>query len=321
MMEHLSLLIKPASSLCNLRCKYCFYHSLSETRDNPSYGFMKPQTAVSIIEKAFAYAHRSVTFMFQGGEPTLAGLDFFKFFVHKAGEMNTKGLKLYYTIQTNGISVDEEFVKFFKKHDFLVGLSLDGTRDINDYLRIDACGRGTHKEILRTARIFDDYQINYNILTVVSAYTAKHIEKIYGYYKKNNFYYLQFIPCLDPLDRAPFSSPYSLTPHRYEEFLKTLFRLWYDDLIRGRYVSIRFFDNLIRMAKGERTEQCGVSGYCGMQFVFEADGTVFPCDFYCIDRWKVGNINEMSFENIAGAENMMRFIETSLEKDKKCKTC
>ena len=320
-LEHLTLLIKPASSLCNLRCKYCFYHNIADMRDNPSYGFMQPETALNIIIKSTLFAEKGITFAFQGGEPTLIGLDFFKQFINMVNEQITKGLSINYAIQTNGININEEFAKFFKENNFLVGLSLDGTKEMNDFLRVDSAEKGTYIRIMNAARLFDKTGVEYNILTVVSAYAAKHIEKIYNYFKNSGFRYLQFIPCLDPLDSEPQQSAYSLTPALYEKFLKTLFMLWYNDFCGGNYISIRFFDNLVRIADGQPAEQCGMNGHCQGQYVIEADGSAFPCDFYCVDNWKTGNINDMSFDELSKSENMQKFIRTSFHNDQRCETC
>ena len=320
-MEHLTLLIKPASSLCNLHCKYCFYHNIAELREHPSYGMMSMETAETLIKKSVSYAKRSITFAFQGGEPTLAGIAFYQTFIQLVKEHNNKGLSIHYAIQTNGMNMDEEFAGFLMENKFLVGLSLDGTKEIHDFLRIDAKDNGTHSKVMKTAYLFDKLKVEYNILTVITAQTAKHIDKIYHYYKKCGFRYLQFIPCLDPLDSEPNWSVYSLTPKHYELFLKTLFLLWYHDFMQGDYTSIRFFDNLVRVASGQPAEQCGMNGYCNGQYVIEADGSTFPCDFYCVDHWKTGNINQQSFEEITQSDQMVEFIETSRHNDEKCKSC
>ena len=123
--------------------------------------------------------------------------------------------------------------------------------------------------------------------------------------------YLQFIPCLEPLGKTPFTETYSLTPELYEKFLINLFRLWREDFVSGKYISIRFFDNLVRIAAGYPSEQCGTWGFCTGQFVVESDGSVFPCDFYCVDNWKTGNISDMSFEELYHSPNMLKFRETS----------
>lgn len=319
-MEHLSVLIKPASSLCNLRCKYCFYLSTADARDISSYGIMIEDTAKSIIKKSISEAKTSVTYAFQGGEPTIAGLDFYKKFVEQVKATNTKNLNIYYAFQTNGILIDDAFALFFKQKNFLIGLSIDGTEDVNDFFRVDIKGNGSFSKIQKTVDLFNKYQVEYNILTVINSVTAKNIKKIYNHFKKSGFKFLQFIPMLNPLDTTQ-KQKFALTPLIYEKFLKELFVLWYNDFIKGEYISIRFFDNLVNIFLGRPSEQCGMNGFCNAQFVIEGDGSVFPCDFYCVDNWKTGNINEMSFEQIYSSENMQKFIKTSYHMDKKCESC
>ena len=328
--RHLSLLIKPASSLCNLKCRYYFYHNLAENRNIESYGIMQAEIAKTLIEKAAEAAQDSITFAFQGGEPSLAGINFYEYFVNLANETlskNKKKLQLNYSIQTNGINITEDFAKFLKAHNFLVGLSLDGPKEINDFLRVDAKEGGTYGKIIKTVELFDKLNVDYNILTVITAQTAKHIEKIYNHFKNRGFAYLQFIPCLEPLGVPSYDKVYSLTPKLYEKFLIALFGLWHGDFVKGKYTSIRFFDNLVRIAAGETPEQCGTLGFCAGQFVIEADGSVFPCDFYCVDNWKTGNIMDMGFDEIYNSQNMQKFLETSLYEKysavegEKCKSC
>ena len=318
--QHLSLLIKPASSLCNLRCKYCFYHDVAENRNIMSFGIMKEQTMQNIINKAFDYATESISFMFQGGEPTLAGLEYFRNFIDYVNHVkskNAKRINISYSIQTNGINIDEDFAKFLHENNFLVGLSLDGTKEIHDYLR----GEDSHKKVVRTAAVLTKNKVEFNILCVVSANLAKHIEKSYKFFKKQGFEYLQFIPCLDPFDVEPFTDKHSLTPQLYEYYLKILFNLWYNDFISGEYISIRYFDNLVRVYSGVPSEQCGMNGHCDGQIVIESDGSTYPCDFYCLENWKTGDINIMSCDEIWQSETMKKFIAASYYNSGKCDKC
>jgi len=136
---------------------------------------MTKETAAILIDAAVAAALKSVTFAFQGGEPSLAGLDYFEYFtdrVNKKIAETGRKIAVNYAIQTNGIDIDESFALFFKKNNFLVGLSLDGYKEINDYFRVDSRGGGTHGKIIKTARLFDKLKVDYNILTVVSAQAA-----------------------------------------------------------------------------------------------------------------------------------------------------
>jgi uncharacterized protein len=122
---------------------------------------------------------------------------------------------------------------------------------------------------------------------VVTNLAARYPDKLYSYFRIHNFDFLQFIPCLDPVDNERGVHNYSLSPERYTFFLKNFFDRWYADFMGGREVSIRYFDNLVRMAMGMPSEMCSLLGSCQCQFVFEADGSVYPCDFYVTDEWKL----------------------------------
>lgn len=320
-MDHLVLLIKPASSLCNMRCRYCFYHDIASAREKPSYGFMSERTAENLIEKALSFAKKSVTFCFQGGEPTLIGLDFYQYFVEKVYAFNTNRIKINYALQTNGLAVDDDFAEFFRQNHFLIGVSMDGAKETHDYFRLDAQSKGTFNTVKKATQILDKHKVDYNILCVITAPIARHAEKTYHFFKKNNYRYLQFIPAIDPLDEEPFSQSCSLTPALYLNFLKNLFVCWYNDYRTGTYISIRLFDNMLRIMTGEAPEECGMNGYCQGQFVIEGDGRTFPCDFYCVDNWLTGNINTDTFEQIAGSAAMRRFIETSYYNKEACLSC
>ncbi|HBQ64827.1 MAG TPA: anaerobic sulfatase maturase [Clostridiales bacterium] len=320
-MPPISLLIKPASSLCNIRCAYCFYHSIAENREIESYGVMKLETLELLVQKALSTADQVCGFAFQGGEPTVAGLPFFQKLIEFQKKYNVKKVTISNSIQTNGILIDEKWAAYLAENNFLVGLSLDGPGEIHDLSRVDVRGRGTFSRVMETVALFNRYRVEYNILFVVSAVTARHPEKIYRFFKKNGFKFLQFIPCLDPLHEKPGSNPFSLRSDRYADFLIRLFDLWIDDFKKGEYVSIRWFDNLVGMLMGRPPEQCGMLGQCRCQFVVEADGSVFPCDFYVIDAWRLGNIHEMDLMDMLETETAKKFMQYSLPVDPKCREC
>lgn len=314
-MPPLTLLIKPASASCNMRCRYCFYAA------TPSCGTMGLSTLENVVRKALDAASGQCTFAFQGGEPTLAGLDFYKALLELVNLHNVKHLEVQYAIQTNGYGIDREWAGFLAKHRFLVGLSLDGTKDIHDLYRRDAVGRGTFSKAMRTAQLFDSCRVEYNILTVVTAQAAKNIGRIYSFFSRNRFTYQQYIPCLDPLDEVRGNRDYSLTPELYGEFLCSLFDLWYNGFIRGKRVSVRYFDNLLQMMAGYPPESCGMSGECSRQLVIEADGGVYPCDFYVLDKYRLGNLNEDDFLRIERKRDSLAFIKVSRQIPPQCPEC
>lgn len=320
-MPQLSLLIKPVSSSCNLRCKYCFYHSIAENRTTKSYGIMSLDMLEMLVKKSLEYAEGSCTFAFQGGEPTLIGLDFYKNLLEFQKKYNKKKIQVNNAIQTNGIAINDQWAEFLAENNFLVGISLDGPKDIHDMNRIDSMNSGSFTQVMKAIGIFNKHKVEYNILTVVNAFTCRHISKVYNFFKKNNFRYLQFIPCLDPLNENPGGHEYSLTPEKYTYFLKTLFDMWYEDVIKGSAVSIRYFDNLVEMIMGNPPESCGMAGFCTCYYVVEADGSAYPCDFYVIDDWYLGNIKEKSFDDMKYSDKGIEFVEISKNIDPKCREC
>jgi len=311
-------MIKPASSLCNMRCEYCFYHSLSTARETYSYGFMTKDTALSIIKRAAEFADgNNIHFAFQGGEPTLRGLDFFKYFVKTVKE-NVKNSVVTYSIQTNGLLIDDDWAKFFAENGFLVGLSLDGDSIINGY-RKDAEGRYTTERIIRTSEILDNRRVPYNILSVVTKLSAENLDSTFEFYRKNGFKFIQFIPCLKPFGVK--KDEYAMDETEFADFLIKAWRYYERAFYNNAPISIRFFDNLLMMATGRRAEQCGLYGHCGIQFIVEGNGDVFPCDFYCLDEWLLGNVNETGFKDLIRTPRAKQFIEESIPVRPECKTC
>lgn len=304
-----------------MRCGYCFYADEAMNRAVASYGMMSEETIENIVCKACAFAEGSLSIGFQGGEPTLRGLPFFRHFASLLRKYNTKNLRVTLALQTNGLLLDEEWARFLHDEHFLVGLSIDGTQSVHDRLRKDAFGEGTFERVLTAAQLLEKHKVDFNVLTVVTAHVAKNIGRIYAFYRKNNLLYQQYIPCLDPLGEARGHADYSLTPQLYARFMKDLFDLWYDDIVHGRFIYVRHLENLLGAMTGRAPEHCGMLGRCAMQSVVEADGSVYPCDFYVLDRYRLGNLNTDDYPALIEALEKSRFIEESLEPAAQCRKC
>lgn len=321
MTSNLNMMIKPASSNCNLSCKYCFYHSLTESRKIKSYGYMDIDLLEKIVKNGLAYSNKTCTFAFQGGEPTLVGLNFYEKLIEFELKYNYKNLSIINAIQTNGIMINKKWAKFLSENRFLVGISLDGPKEIHNTNRINNQGKGTFKKVIETINLLNKYKVEYNTLTVVTSLVARHTSKVYNFFKQHGFRYLQFIPCLNPLNGEIEEKDYSLKPDRYAYFLKTLFDLWYYDISKGNIISIQYFDNLLGLLMGHKPEVCGMAGYCICQFVVEANGGVYPCDFYVIDQCYLGNIKELEFDELLNSNNSKRFVKVSKYISPECKSC
>ncbi len=320
-MPPIHLLIKPASSLCNLNCTYCFYHDISDKREIASYGIMEDDTIKNIIKKALDYAEGDCTIAYQGGEPTLAGLDFFKKTIEYQNKYNHKNIVINNAIQTNATTITDEWAEFFHDNKFLVGVSLDGSSNVHDTFRVDKNKNGTFTKVMDGIKILQKHAVDFNILTVVNSHTAKQISKVYRFFKTKKFEYMQFITCLDPLGEALGNEPYSLSSKAYGDFLCTLFDMWYEDIISGNSVHIRQFENYIEMILGYPPESCGMSGICSFQHVIEANGDVYPCDFYVLDKFRLGNLCVDTFEDIQSKRHEINFIEESALFLEECKSC
>jgi uncharacterized protein len=331
-MKTVSALIKPASSLCNLRCRYCFYCDVAANRETQSYGIMTDEIAHAVVDRLLeaTEAGDTVLFSFQGGEPTLAGVNFFRRFTAYAEERNGGARQLNYAMQTNGIALDDDFCTLLAQYHFLVGLSLDGDETTHNYNRVDAAGAGTHKRIMNAVRLLRKYKVEFNILSVVTETMARHPQAVFKFYMKNGLDYLQFIPCLQPLEESgqgavsatpQHEAQYTLRARTYADFLIKTFRLWKEEILRGHQVSIRLFDNVVGMYLGMPPEQCGVFGRCQNQMVIEGDGSVYPCDFYVLDEFVCGNVMTDSVEELLRGERARKFLELDPPGNPRCAGC
>lgn len=353
-MPPINVLLKPASGLCNMSCDYCFYRDEAGRREIESYGMMSQTTLKNVIRKTFAHAEGYVSFLYQGGEPTLCGLDFFRAAVEFQKKYNKNGLRVYNSLQTNGLLIDGEWCRFFRQENFLIGLSVDGTEEIHNRYRHKGQDGDSYQRAVQAAKLFDRYRVEYNVLTVVTRDLAENIEKVYLDYRKKNWMYQQYIICLDELEETCIAGggeasgeagkpealdgsgarkqvvpqkeakprrKYSLTAEVYGEFLVRLFRLWYEDYKKGFQPYIREFDNYIRILQGYLPESCAMRGICSVQNVVEANGNVYPCDFYALDEFYMGNYNANSFAEIQDSPAAKAFVEDSRRLPEECAGC
>lgn len=320
-MKHFIIMLKPVSALCNLRCKYCFYFDLATMRENPSFGRMQIQT----VEKMLGHMDASlqegdhVTFSFQGGEPTLAGLDFFIKFTQMVSRWYPS-IRVSYTLQTNAVLLDDSWACFFSENHFLIGISLDILQNVHDDCRIDEHGRGTFKRVVSAMKLLDKYRVEYNVLCTLTDQLARHPQQVWRQICRLNVRYVQFTPCLGPLEEKG-KNAYALTPERFASFYITLFSLWFADFQKGKYRSIKFFDDVIHLMAWGIPAACGINGACQPQIVVEADGSMYPCDFYCLDQYKIGNITENELSQLLMNDKHMAFLNRHRTEQAVCQNC
>lgn len=321
-MPPLNVMIKPSSGNCNMNCAYCFYCDEMRNRAQESYGFMAEETLKNVIRRTLLRAEGYIGYAFQGGEPTLRGLDFFRKAMEYQRLYNRRGIRVSNAFQTNGYALDHDWCRFFAQNRFLVGLSVDGTREIHDFLRRDRRDLGpTFDRVVEAAGLLERHGVEFNILTVVTRQVAEDIKEIYRFYERKGWRYQQYIECLDPLEKGWGKESYSLTPEVYGRFLIDLFGLWHEDWKRGRMPYNRKFENYVSILMGRIPESCEQRGICGMQMVVEADGSVYPCDFYVMDRYRLGNFNTDRLDDIDAKRREISFVEESGKVSEVCRSC
>lgn len=318
-----SFLIKPASSLCGLRCSYCFYHDVAQSRQQASYGVMAPETADALLRRALAEGGErdEIQFCFQGGEPTLAGLPWFRRFSQKAQELRRPGQRVSYAIQTNAMDLDEDWCRYFREHRYLVGVSLDGFQENHDFFRRTPEGEGTFPRVMAALELLKAHRVEVNILTVLTSRLGEKPQRLFRFYREQGFDHVQLIPCLPSLEGAPEMDRWALTPEGFVHFYRGFFDCWYEELQRGRYLSVTLFDNLIPLFLGVPPDQCGMLGQCRPQQVVEGDGAVYPCDFYVLDRYRCGNVRENTLRELEESPAAREFLAGERRSFRGCAAC
>ena len=320
-MRNITLLIKPASGSCNLRCRYCFYEDETERRCVKNHGIMSENTVAALLHNLFSCADEGadIRLCFQGGEPTLAGLSFFENFVSSVNALNTRHACVTYSIQTNATLLTPAWCAFLASHHFLTGVSIDGTPEIHDRYRLDAQGNVTYRNVRRNLLMLERSGVETNLLCVVTNDLAQAPEEVYRALKALHVRHFQMIPCLDPMDGSVM--PWSLSNDCYLSFLTTLFDLWFRDWQRKNYYSIRMFEDLVFMDMGEMPSACAACGQCGASLVIEADGSVYPCDFYCTDAFMLGSVHNASLADLFRSSAMQSFRRKNGLVLSQCRTC
>ncbi len=313
-MRKMTALVKPASSLCNLKCSYCFYFDEAENRSGGKSSVMSFETAENLIKKVLDFCGEGseITFMFQGGEPLLAGADFFRHFIKTANELKDEKTVILYSLQTNGTLIDNDFSALFKENNFLIGVSVDGDEATHN---INRCG--SFEKAMFGVELLRKHGVDFNILSVITSKTDA--AKLFDFYMANGFRDVQPIYCLDSLNGE--KSDYSLDAKSLARFQKRFFNRWFDEISKGNRFYVRDFDNLLSLLTNGYAEQCGASGRCNAQLVVEADGTCYPCDFYCLDEFECPNINTSTINDILNSDALRRFLEFDEPKNKLCGAC
>jgi uncharacterized protein len=334
------LLAKPTGATCNLDCAYCFF--LSKEMLYPGSRFRMADEMLERYVRQLIEAHREpyVTIAWQGGEPTLMGVDFFRRSVEHVERYRRPGMQVEYTIQTNGTLIDDEMAAFFKAHDFLVGISIDGPREMHDTFRVDRGGAPTFDRVMRGLGVLQRHGVEYNVLTTLHRANADHPGEVYGFLRDEaGARFMQFIPIIERLPapqidvaledlglapglarEAPWRSwrdrplyrqqgelvtDRSVTAAQYGSFLIGVFEEWVRRDIGTVYVQM--FDVALANWHGEPPSLCIHSETCGTALALEHNGDLYSCDHFVEEDYRLGNIGETPMAELVASDRQRAF--------------
>ena len=331
------IMAKPAGPACNLRCTYCFYTEKEHLYGDVGRYRMSGEVLESYIRQYIAsHDTPEIAFAWQGGEPTLLGLNYFK----KVVALQRKyahGKTITNSIQTNGTLLTEEWCRFFMEHDFLVGLSIDGPPELHDQFRISAGGTPSSEKVLEGAKLLSAHGVAFNTLTVVNNVNADHPLTVYRFLKEIGDGHMQFIPAVEreadasaqdlglnlalpPLgEELTAPSPvtgWSVTPGQLAHFYKSIFDEWVRNDVGQMFV--QFFDVALGNWLGAGSGLCQFAPVCGMAGALEHNGDLYSCDHYVYPRTKLGNILETPLGELMTSEKQQKFGRAKLDHLPEC---
>jgi len=331
--RRMHVMVKPTGSLCNLSCSYCYYLSKQELLGRPVQWRISDEVLETFIRQYFeAHNHKEVIFSWQGGEPTLLGIDFFKRVVALEKKYCPPHVRCENDLQTNGTLLDDAWCAFLHEENFLVGLSIDGPRHLHDAYRKDASGTGSFDRVFRAAKLLRKHKVNFATLSCVNYQTAKHPLEVYRFLRDEiGSKRMQFIPIVEPVGfrqvapqcwderlmptiGAPEACPgnpgsivedWCVDPVGWGAFLCSVFDEWYRKDLGDIYVN--YFEAAVETWMGHASPLCTQSPMCGKGLALEHDGSLYACDHYVYPEYRVGNVMEKPLEEMAYSRLQERF--------------
>lgn len=331
--RRMHVMVKPTGAICNLDCTYCYYLSKQELLGRPQQWRIDDDVLETFIRQYFeGQNHKEVVFSWQGGEPTLLGLDFFRKVVDLEKKYCPPHVRCENDLQTNGTMLDDDWCQFLHDENFLVGLSIDGPKNLHDAYRTDKSGQGSFDRIVRAAKLLKKHKVNFATLSCVNRETARHPLEVYRFLRDEiGSIRMQFIPIVEPVGfrqvaphrwdqrlmpllGAPEARPgnpgsvveeWSVDPDDWGDFLCRVFDEWYRKDLGAVYV--QYFDAAVETWMGHMSPLCTQQPLCGKGMALERDGSVYACDHFVYPEYRVGNITERPLEEMAYSEDQERF--------------
>lgn len=317
--SRISVMWKTVSEDCNLACDYCYY-STCGGKPGPKINRIDSVILEKFIKDYMQHSKGSASFAWQGGEPLLAGYGFFEEVVRLQAEHAPPHTTISNALQTNATLVNDRWAAFFKTYSFLIGVSLDGPKDIHDARRVDSAGRGSFDRVMAGIGHLQRHGVDFNILSVIHKGNVGKAKELMRFYRENRFTFVQFIPCMDfRSQQVDKPGVYDITPEEYGNFLCEAFDDWYNG--GNPDVSVRFFDNMLSVYVNREAELCVHKAHCPTTLILEQNGDAYPCDFFINEKWKAGNVGTATIEEILAHPNYARFHKMKPALPDKCRSC
>lgn len=314
------VMVKPNGPICNLDCAYCYYLSKEQMFPENEVFRMSDEVLHSFTRQMIeSQPGPVVNFAWQGGEPTLLGIPFFKRAVELQEKYLPKGWRSTNAFQTNGTLLNPEWCEFLRENDFLIGISIDGPAHIHDYYRKDKGGRATHHNVLRGLTLLQEHGVEHNVLCVVNAHNAKHPLDVYHFFKEQGVEFLQFIPIVERVGEEEVSDR-SVGAEEYGDFLIAIFEEWVRHDVGRVYVQI--FDECLAVWAGYPPNLCVFQETCGYAMAMEHNGDLFACDHFVTPEYRLGNMTEQPLASFIDLPEQNRFGQDKKESlPRQCRTC
>lgn len=306
-------MVKPVCGTCNIACDYCYYRQTGSIF-GPGPHRMSLDTLRDLIRSFMQLPQEAASFSWQGGEPLLAGPDFFKRAVAYQRAYGRPGQQVSNMLQTNGMLLDDDWCRFLRRYAFLVGISIDGPAAVHNMHRSNS-----YDQVIRGLRLLQQHEVEHNVLVLVNPDNAKQARQVYQHLRELGVDFLQFIPCIiTELERSK-PSDRSVSPEAFGRFLCEIFDEWLAEGDERPYV--RLFNNLLGVATGLPAELCIYQPRCGGCLLIEYNGDVFPCDFAVVPEWRVGNLCVSPLWRLMEHERMRRFGQLKPRLSDQCRQC
>jgi len=309
-------LIKPTGARCNLDCAYCFYLSKEELYPNSNFQMSQETLDQYIRQLLESHPGPQVPIAWQGGEPTLMGLDFFRHAVRIADRYKQPGREIQHSIQTNGVLLNDEWAAFFHENNFLVGISIDGPAKLHDAYRKDKGGQSSHARVINGLNFLKKHRVDYNILCTVNAVNSLQPSKIYRYFRDElQAQYIQFIPIVEQVQKNT-----SVKAEQWGRFLIEIFDEWVRRDVGKVFITL--FEDALANWAGLPAGTCVFNPTCGLALALEHNGDLYACDHFVEPNYLLGNIHQKSLGELVYSNTQQKFgqaKQTTLPKY--CREC